>query len=228
MSVGNSFNAMVAQIAFELGRRTDLIATVIPRAINDAISIYAKERFRFNELQPLSPFTINTVQGEAYYGAAADARIPKLYKIDYINFQLGNVNSKMTRTVPEDIYLALQDNQESGPPSDWAWDGQTIIIYPRAPAEVFPLTVGGYMQVDGPLSAAYDTDTTNPWMNDAERLIRSRAKYEIALHVTRNKDMQTAMSPVVDSGGASDVYYKELKGEANKIRGTSRIRAMQF
>lgn len=226
MASGNTFNAMVAQIAFELGRRTDLTATVIPRAINDAIQIYQKERFRFNELQPLAPFTLNTVQSIAYYDGAADVRIPKLYKIDYINFVLGNINSKMTRDTPENIYLALQDNQESGPPSDWAWDGQSIIIYPRPPAEVFPLTIGGYMQVDGPTDLA--GDTTNPWMNDAERLIRSRAKYEIALHVTRNKDMQAAMSPVVDSGGASDVYYKELKGEANKIRGTSRIRAMQF
>jgi hypothetical protein len=32
-------------------------------------------------------------------------------------------------------------------------------------------------------------------MNAAERLIRSRAKYEIALHVTRNATMVSAMSP---------------------------------
>lgn len=219
---------MKDRIAAEL-KRADLLEE-IGNAIEDAILIYQKERFRFNELQPLSPFTFNTVQGEAYYGAAADARIPKLYKIDYINFVLGNINSKMTRDTPENIYLALQDNQESGPPSDWAWDGQTIIIYPRAPAEVFPLTVGGYMQVDGPTVV---TDATNPWMNEAERLIRSRAKYEIALHVTRDKDMQAAMSPDEPSDsnqplGASLRYYRELKAEANKIRGTSRIRAMQF
>lgn len=231
MATGNSFNAMVAQITFELGHRTDLTATVIPRAINDAIQIYQKERFRFNELQPLAPFTFNTVQSVAFYDGAADARIPKLYKIDFLNFLLGNVTTQMHRTTPEAIYLALQANQQAGPPSEWAWDGQTIIIYPRAPAQVFPITVLGYMQVDGPTNLA--GDTTNPWMNDAERLIRSRAKYEIALHITRNKDMQNAMSPdePADSNqplGASLRYYRELKAEANKIRGTSRIRAMQF
>lgn len=224
MATGNTFNAMVVQIVFELGRRTDLQATVVPRAINDAIQIYQKERFRFNELQPLSPFTFNTVQGTAFYGAAFDARIPKLYKIDYLNFVLGNVVSKMDRRTPEQIYLSLQDNQESGPPSDWAWDGNTIIIYPRAPAEVFPITVGGYMQVDGPTGIA-DPSTTNPWMNEAERLIRARAKFEIAVNVTRDKNMIAAMSP---EDGAVSIYYDELKSEANKIRGTSRVRAMQF
>lgn len=226
MAVNNTFNAMVAQIAFELGRRTDLQATVIPRAINDAIQIYAKERFRFNELQPLAPFSFNTVQGQPYYGVAQDARIPGLYKIDYLNYLLNSTVEQMRRTTPEVIYLALQNNQQAGPPCDWAWDGQSIIIYPSPPAQVYQITVGGYMAVAGPTDLA--GDTTNPWMNDAERLIRSRAKYEIAVHTTRNDKMATAMSPVVDSGGMSDVYYKELKSEANKIRGTSRVKAMQF
>ena len=231
MAVGNTFNAMVDLIAFELGRRTDLVATVIPKAINDAIEIYRKERFRWNELQPLSPFTFNTVQGVAFYDGAFDARIPQLYKIDYLNYLLGNTTEKMVRVVPEDIYLALQGNQEAGPPSTWAWDGQSIIIYPRAPAQVYQITVGGYMAVAGPTDP--ETDTTNVWMNEAERLIRSRAKYEIALHVTRNQSMVDAMSPD-DPGdsnkplGATLRFYRELKGEANKIRGTSRIRAMQF
>lgn len=217
---------MIAAIAYELGNRTDLIANAaIEHYIFNAIEIYQKERFRFNELRPLAPFTFNTVQGAAYYDGAADARIPKLYKIDYINFLLGNVTSKMTRQVPEAIYLMLQDNQESGPPSDWAYDGQSIIIYPRAPAQVFPITVGGYLTVDGPTDP---TDTTNVWMNEAEMLIRSRAKYGIAVNITRNKDMALAMSPEPGSGGESDRHYNMLKGEANKIRGTSRVRAMQF
>lgn len=225
MSVGNSFNAMVAQIAFELGRRTDLTAAVIPRAINDAIQIYAKDRFRFNENQPLTPFLLNTVANKYIYTAADDARVAQLYKVDYINYLLGSTNNKMSRDVPEAVYLATIAGTSSGPPGFWAYDGDSIAIYPQ-PNQVYQLTIGGYWAYPAPTDLA--GDVTNPWMNAAERLIRSRAKYEIALHVTRNKDMQAAMSPAVDSGGASDVYYKELKGEANKIRGTGRIRAMRF
>jgi hypothetical protein len=43
-------------------------------------------------------------------------------------------------------------------------------------------------------------DMTNIWMNDAEMLIRSRAKYEIALNFTRNDKMVAAMSPDDGSG----------------------------
>src|ERR1017187_2403215 len=107
MSTGNSFNAMVARIAFELGRRTDLQANgSIASAINDAIQIYAKDRFRFNENQPLTPFVLNTVPTQYIYTAADDPRIPQLYKIDYINYLLGSTNNKMTRDVPEAVYLA--------------------------------------------------------------------------------------------------------------------------
>lgn len=231
MATGNSFNAMVAQITFELGRRTDLTATVIPRAINDAIQIYQKERFRFNENVPLTPFNLNTVADQYVYSAADDARIALLFKIDYINYLLGSTTNKMYRDTPENIYLATISGTSSGPPDSWAYDGDSIVIYPQ-PNQVYQLTIGGYLAVAGPTAANYATDTTNPWMNDAERLIRSRAKYEISLHVTRNKDMIAAMSPDEPppgmQGGASYRYYNELKSEANKIRGTSRIRAMQF
>lgn len=229
MATGNSFNAMVAQIAFELGRRTDLVADVIPRAINDAIQIYQKERFRFNELQPLAPFTFNMVPGTLYYGVAADPRIPQLYKIDYLDYVLGTTLMRIWRASdPNQVYLANQAGPiQMGQPELWAYDGDTLVFYP-SPNIAYPVTVGGYLAVAGPVPAGYATDTTNPWMNAAERLIRSRAKYEIALHTTRNKDMQMAMSPDDGSGGACERYYNELKSEANKIRGTSRVRAMQF
>ena len=226
MATGNSLQAMIARIGYELGSRTDLVANgAIQSAINDAIEIYQKERFRFNELQPIAPFVINTVMAQAIYTGADDPRIPQLYKIDYINYLLGNTVMKMDRGFPEEVYLALQNIQMAGPPQLWAWDGNSIVIYPRPPSTVYPLTIGGYLAYPPPVSP---TDTTNAWMNDAERLIRSRAKYEIALHVTRNTQIITMMSPDDGSGGACERYFDELKSEANKIRGTSRIRAMHF
>lgn len=227
--MAKSLNDMIARIASELGQRTDLAPggaypTVITNAISDAITIYQKERFRFNELAPLSPFTFNTVPNQAFYDAAFDPRIGQLYKIDYLNYLIGVTLQKMERLMPEDIYLALQVAVTAGPPAEWAWDSNTIIMYPR-PNLAYPITVLGYLTVPAPTDPG---DTTNVWMNDAERLIRSRAKYEIALHFTRNDKMVAAMSPDLGSGGAAERYYDELKGEANKIRGTSRIRAMRF
>lgn len=230
MATGASLNTMIARIVSELGQRADLgpggaYPTVIPNAINDALQIYAKARFRFNELAPLTPFTFNTVEGVTSYDGAFDPRIAKLYKIDYINYLLGSTTERMDRVFPEDIYLALQNGTEAGPPQEFAYDSNTIVIYPRPPSTSYQLTVGGFLAVAGPTDPA---DTTNPWMNEAERLIRSRAKYEIALHFTRNKDMIAAMSPDEGSGGASERYFNELQSEVNKIKATNRIRAMRF
>lgn len=228
MSVGKTFTNMVSRITFELGQRTDLASNgTIASAINDAVEVYQKERFRFNELQPLAPFSFNMVPGTAYYGAAADARIPQLYKIDYLNYLLGGEVYRIWRaSSPEEVYLANQaGTTQTGQPELFAYDGDTLVFYPY-PNVAYPITVGGYLAVAGPTDLV--NDTTNPWMNAAERLIRTRAKYEIALHVTRNKDMIAALSPDYGSGGACERYFNELVGEANKIRGTSRIRAMQF
>jgi hypothetical protein len=226
MATGNSRDAMVTAITYELGARSDLAANgTILRYITNAIEIYTKERFRFNELTPRTPFTLNTQQGKFYYDVADDARIPLLYDIDYINYILGTTVEKMLRETPENVYLALQTGQEAGPPQTWAWDGQSIIIYPNPPAQVYQLTIGGYLQFPGPTDGA---DTSNVWMNEAEMLIRSRAKFEIAAQVTRDEKMMARMSPVPGSNGAADMAYRMLKSEANKIRGTSRVRAMQF
>lgn len=229
MASNASLNTMIARIVSELGQRADLAPggaypTVITNAIADAIQIYQKERFRFNENLPLTPFTFMTVAGQPYYDISTVPNIQKLYKIDYLNYLLGATTEKMERLMPEDIYLALLQGTTAGPPEEWAWDGQSIIMYP-SPNIPYLITVGGYMALAAPTDPA---DMTNPWMNEAERLIRSRAKYEIALHFTRNPAMIAAMSPDEGSGGASERYYAELKSEANKIRGTSRIRAMRF
>jgi hypothetical protein len=230
MATGNNMNTMIARIASELGQRTDLAPggaypTVITNAIADAIQIYAKERFRFNENLPLSPFQFYTVPGTAYYDSSIVPNIKLLYKIDYINYLLGATTERMLRMFPEAVYLALLQGATSGPPSTWAWDGQSIIMYPN-PAIAYLITVGGYMAYPAPTDPV--NDITNPWMNDAERLIRSRAKYEIATHFTRNAVMAAAMSPDVGSGGACERYFNELKGEFNKIAATGRIRAMRF
>lgn len=227
MATGKSLNDMISAVTYELGQRSDLQANgTVLRYILNAIEIYQKERFRFNELSPLAPFTINTVQGQSVYSGADDARIPMLYKIDWINYLDGNTPQKMDRVFPEDVYLAIIPGQQAGPPQEWAWDGQCIVIYPASPSTVYPLTIGGYLAVAAP-AAVPGTVTTNVWMNEAEMLIRSRTKYEIAQHVTRDAEMMKRMSPI-DEGGAAYQAYSMLKGEANKIRATSRVRPMRF
>ena len=226
--MASSLTDLYNRIQFELGDRVDLRSNgAIAAAVATAISAYQKERFRFNENTP-DEFQFNTTANLAYYGSAQDARIPLLYKVDAINYLLAQTTIRMTRESPERIYLSLLTGQVAGPPQNWAWDGDHIIIYPR-PNTAYLLTILGYMQLAAPTDV---NDTTSPWTNAAERLIRTRAKYEIFRNVTRNMEMAEAMSPLPPQPGEQghEAYwaYVELKGEANKIRGTSRVRPMRF
>lgn len=230
MAVG-TLNAMIARIVLELGSRTDLQAdgTVLD-AINTAVQIYQKMRFRWNETAPLSPFTFNMTPGQPYYDAAFDARIGRLLKIDWLDTVIGSTREPLLRVQPHEVYLALETGQQVGQPLTWAWDGNSIIFYPQ-PDQAWPIYVGGYLAVAAPLPANGDVPG-NVWMNEAERLIRSRAKYEISLHRTRNKEMQMAMSPsdVGNNGqpGASADALAELLAGNSRIVGTNRVRAMRF
>jgi hypothetical protein len=91
------------------------------------------------------------------------------------------------------------------------------------------MTLLGQLQLPGPTDPA---DTTNRWMLDGERLIRSRAKYELALHVTRNAMMAQMMSPEEPGGGAlpgaAYAAYRELKVEAMRIQQRGIIAPMAF
>lgn len=217
---------MKARIARELARSnlTDQIAD----AINDAISAYADERFRFSDINPAAPPTFNTVVGQTVYDATANPNISTAYKIDYVLINIGNTKQYLVRREPVDIKLYLQNNTMRGIPSDYAYEGNSLIIAP-APTDVRLITLGLFLNVAPP---ADDNEVGNPWMTWGERLIRSRAKFEIATHVTRNSVMARAMSPDPSNDGGPDgaAYraYVDLKGQGNRITGRGRVRAMQF
>jgi hypothetical protein len=93
----------------------------------------------------------------------------------------------------------------------------------------FKMTVGGHVTYSAPANLNV---AGNRWMIDGERLIRSRAKYELAMHVLNDSDLAMRMSPMdPNSGqqpGTSWLAFKELKGEANKLTGRGVIRPMYF
>lgn len=224
--MANDLAAMKARIISEL-RRPDL-SDQVATAINDAIAIYQKERFRFSEASPSAPVTFNTVAGRAVYTSADNPNIGSVLGIDYMMVLIGNTYQRVTKENPVTVISYNDVNTMSGQPSWWAYQGNQIILAP-VPSQVYQMTLGLFKLIAGP---ATDDEPNNPWMTDAERLIRARAKYEIAVHVTRNSDMAAAMSPDPPSGGAmmGAAYreWKALTGDSNRIRGRGVIRPMQF
>lgn len=231
--MANDLAAMVARIAAEIAR-PDLAgvapiagspnANAIRNAITTAISEYQKQRFRFSDINPGVPTTFVTVAGRSVYSISDNPNIASVYFIDYLNIVLGNTLQELGRVTPEEQHLNIQLFNQSGFPSSYAYEGNSLILYP-VPDQVYTLYLGGHILVAAP---AADTEAGNPWMTTAELLIRSRAKYEIATHVTRNPTMAAAMSPDPNENGQAYRAWKSLKAEGNKITGRSKVRAMQF
>lgn len=223
--MANDLAAMKARVASELSR-SDL-TTQIANAINDAISIYQKERFRFNETVPSAPITFNTVTGQANYGIADNANIGTLFHIDYLLLTIGNARFYLNPDDPKRLKVYNQVNTMLGQSLWYAVEGNELILSP-VPSNVWPIEIGLFKRVAAP---ATDAEVGNPWMIDGERLIRSRAKYEIAVHVTRNPTLAVAMSPFPPQGGPSGASYdawRSMKGEVNRLVSVGRIRAMKF
>lgn len=218
---------MKARIATELAR-SDL-TTQIASAISDAIAIYQKERFRFNETVPGTAITFATVSGQAVYTSSANANIETLFSIDYMLLTIGSQIIPLQQDTPENLRIYNQGTTNQGQPDNYAYEGNQIILSP-VPNDVWTVTMGLFRKLAAP---ANDAEASNPWMIAAERLIRSRAKYEIALHITRNAVMQEAMSPHPPPPGKSTGHatwwaWRELKAETNRVVSLKRVRAMQF
>jgi hypothetical protein len=93
----------------------------------------------------------------------------------------------------------------------------------------YRIGLGGHVTYAAP---ATDDEVGNRWMTDAERLIRSRAKYELAVHVTRNQQMALMMSPEENQRGslpgATYAAYRELRVEATRMQRRGVIAPMYF
>ena len=224
---------MISRIASEI-TRPDLAATQIPNAINDAISAYQSERFTFSEVPADGTQTFYTRAGVAYYNATDNPNLGTLLKIDRVNINIGTATIlQLKREDPETLIIYNQQaGTMVGQPSWYAYENGQMIIS-AIPDQAYLITLGLFLNVPAP---ATNAEAGNPWMTTAEKLIRSRAKYELALHVTRNETMMAAMSPdpasspFVNGGraGASYREWKQLKGIANRSTARGVIRAMQF
>lgn len=220
---------MKARIARELAR-SDL-STDIADAINDAINAYSQERFSFSEDMADGTWQMNTVAAQAVYTSSDLPLFATSLRIDKINALIGaTAIRELVRKDPNELLLYNQRTGTiNGQPMWWAFENGKLLISP-VPDKAYQLNFSVFKNVAAPAS---DSETDNPWMTTAERLIRSRAKFEIATHRTRNAVMAQTMSPEApaDNGGVVGAAWREwkrLKGTSNRRSGTGRVRPVQF
>lgn len=231
--MAKTLQTMVTRVATEI-RRPALatpadMTSPIAVAILDSIEFWQKDRFRISDIDPSLTPTFNTAQGQYIYSVSDNPNIDTIYQFDSLLVYVGSTAEYMTKRSATDIYLLNQQNQQSGQPTDWAYVGNKIIMYP-IPSSVWQIEILGHIQVAAPASLVEDN---NPWMNWAEYLIRCQAKFQIATHITRNPEMAKAFSPDADGGpngkpGETWRAWRRLKAETNKIKARRGVRAMQW
>lgn len=206
---------MKARIADELAR-SDLTSQ-IAYAIGDAIKAYEDDRFFFNESRAL---TFTTVADQEFYDSDDSANIPLVQKIDYVLLYIGDQPYTLMPMKPAEIETASTNATSTGEPGWYCWYGNQLRLYP-VPNGAYTVRIGASYKVAAPAS---DSEADNPWMTHAERLIRSRAKLELALHVLFDREMAEFLSQAVTEA------HEQLMARTNQLTqiGEGRICAMEF
>lgn len=206
---------MKARVADELAR--DDLTSQISYAISDAITAYSDERWFFSETRDLA---LTTVASQEFYDSDDLAAIATLTKIDYLTVYVGNQPFQLLPMKSFEIEWAVQNGTSTGQPSWYAYYNRQFRFYP-IPDAAYTVRIAGSTVVAAP---ATDAEADNAWMTHAERLIRSRAKMELALHVLKDTELAAVMQQAVTE--AED----QLRGRTNTITqvGEGRISAMPF
>lgn len=163
---------MIDRIDDEL-KRSGTINDRIQIAIVDAINIYARERFRFNETFTTSFYTVG---GQQNYNILSDpnfaavASPQQVYKIDWVTITIPPAVFDLPRLQPEEILILTQTGTQMGQPYAFAFSNEQLMLYPIPPtgtpgtgpvASVTGL-VGGSGYAPGTYSALPVTDNTTP------------------------------------------------------------------
>lgn len=206
---------MKDRIAREIRRSN--IAAQIAEAINSAIDCYDADRFWFNESRST---TFVTTALKEFYTAADVPGLGLLTKIDFVYLYVNNTPFELIQSSQIRLESASQNGTMSGQPGEFGWYDETLRLYP-IPDAAWTVRVGMVAERPAP---ATDSETGNVWMVEAERLIRARAKLELARHVLRDQALTADMSAATADAFAD---LKIMTARRTKTR-KSRVNAMEF
>ncbi len=170
---------MKDRIARETGRDDLLDSGAIEEEIRSAIKFYMPHRFWFNEKR--STVTFNTVVGQTDYTSAANSNVPNLIRIDYATIAYPSAgNTEILKYCqPREMEQLLGDAPVAqSRPYRFSYYESVLRLYPE-PDQVYPVRIAGIVRIAAP---ATDSEADNVWMNDAEELIRARAKRNLYLN----------------------------------------------
>lgn len=210
-----TFSDLLSRTADEINR-TDL-SSQVQSAILTAVSYYAGFRFGGNEKRG----TLTTISGTRLYDTSTSSpgTLPSdIVEIDSIVCTVSGRDYLLEET----SYEHLEDidpgtSLSTGEPRMWAWYAGKLRIYPT-PNAARVLTLS-YQYILTTLSASGDS---NFWTNDAEALVRARAKKYLAMNVLGDDELARRMDMVERE------ELSALRKRTNKLIASGRVKATPF
>lgn len=215
-----TLGTMKSRIASETDRDDLLDSGAIEAEILSAIRFYRGYRFWFNEKR--STVTFNTVVGQTDYTSTENSHIPNLIRIDYVTCAQNSGDLQDVRWAhPRDMEMLLGNAPlASARPYRYAYYEGVLRLYPK-PDQIYPIRIAGVIRVNAPAS---DTEADNPWMTEAEELIRARAKRNLYL----NSMLGTENSQVQAMKSYEDEALDRLQRETSSRTQVNHIRPTDF
>lgn len=200
----STFGDMITRISDEL-KRSDITTAQIENAIISSVEHYARYRLFFNE----TVTTQSTTASQNYIDVPTD-----FVEEDMLEITVGSNTYELQKIEYTELIKMGQGNTSTGQPVFYAYYRDRFRLHPT-PNNTYTVTIH-YVKK---LATLVDSTDSNEWTNDAEELIRIRAKKDIFMNHIRNYPAARIM----------DEYEKEafnsLMGYSNRITGTGRIKA---
>jgi hypothetical protein len=213
----NTYGGMIQRVTYEvLGSP---IASDVTNAIQDAIAQFERETFWFNDMRTFGGVTgslsdLQTVLGKEFYSAQD---LPTLINMPHIRKIL--VYAFQNRYPLEYRTMGWIDDQSISPvwnglPTDWSWQAGALRLYP-IPNGQYPLILDGTIR----FADLVNPTDSNPWVNEAEWLIRSEAKRLLFTNITRDADQAAMMEREIYGTPQRQGALAQLRRESGRRAG---------
>jgi hypothetical protein len=180
----------------------------IKLCIQDAIGHYEVERLWFNQFRDR---TFATVAGQEFYGEADHSDIPHVLEFDAVTLTVGSSRWPLVKTAYVEIEDWNADASARGQPTRYAYWGRQLRLYP-VPDNAYQIRLSGLFKLP---TLVADSDA-NAWTEDAEELIRHRAKailYSQYLRDDANAGRATALEMAAFERLSSTTARRLASGE---------------
>ena len=209
-----TYGDLQTRIADELDR-SDLTSQ-IQKSILTAVAYYERQPFWFTE----SSFTFSTVAGQELYGSSDAAAIATAPTIERLNGNFFGLRTPMIKHPWEYIDNISTLTTSRATPRDWAYRAYQIRVYP-IPDRAYTITA----YYTPRLTTVSSNSDSNAWTNDAEALIRSRAKIDLIANVIRGPDMVEELTVL---RAQEQEELNALRMETTRRKATGMIQPTQF